>query len=68
MKSIVDKKRRGLLIIFEGVDRAGKSTQVELLKNYFLKKSNENCEKMAFPGKIFLNNSRPRNCYRKTNK
>jgi dTMP kinase len=47
----MDKKKRGLLIIFEGVDRAGKSTQCQLLKNYFLDKK-ENAEILAFPGII----------------
>lgn len=53
MKSVIDKKKRGLFIVFEGVDRVGKSTQVEMLKNYFLDKKGENCEKASFPGMNF---------------
>ena len=35
MKNVLDKKKRGLFIVFEGVDRVGKSTQVEMLKKHF---------------------------------
>ncbi len=55
----MDKKKRGLLIVFEGVDRVGKSTQVEMLKNYFIDKKAENCEKACFPGKLKLFYIRP---------
>ena len=30
-------KKRGILIVFEGIDRCGKSTQTNLLKEYFIK-------------------------------
>jgi dTMP kinase len=53
MKSIANNTKRGLLIVFEGVDRAGKSTQLEMLKNYLQKKRNEKCQDMRFPGKYF---------------
>jgi dTMP kinase len=36
------------LFVIEGVDGAGKSTQIKLLKEYFLKKVN-NCEYLHFP-------------------
>lgn len=36
------------LFVIEGVDGAGKSTQIKLLKDYFLKKG-YNCEYMHFP-------------------
>jgi thymidylate kinase len=42
--------KRGLFIVFEGNDRAGKSTQVEMLKNHF-ESQNENCVAMGFPGR-----------------
>jgi thymidylate kinase len=54
MKKFIDKKKRGLFIVFEGVDRVGKSTQVEMLKNYFINKKLEDCEKLNFPGKILF--------------
>lgn len=42
--------KRGLLIVFEGMDRVGKSTQCELLVEYFKKVRNEKVEKINFPG------------------
>ncbi len=50
MKKLGEKTKRGLLIVFEGVDRAGKSTQLQMLKNYFLKTRKEMCQHMQFPG------------------
>lgn len=44
------ERRRGLLIVFEGVDRAGKSTQCDMLKNYFINMKDEKTERMSFPG------------------
>ncbi len=52
MKNFTEKKKRGLLIVFEGVDRAGKSTQLQMLKNYFEEKKNEKCHDLRFPGKF----------------
>jgi len=49
MKSFTDRTKRGLLIVFEGIDRVGKSTQVKKLKNYFEIVRNEKCEELAFP-------------------
>lgn len=48
---MLQKNRRGLLIVFEGVDRSGKSTQVNLLEKYFIDKRNEKVDKIRFPGK-----------------
>ncbi len=53
MKKFAEKTKRGLLIVFEGVDRAGKSTQLQMLKNYFQRKRNEKCQDIQFPGKSF---------------
>ncbi len=49
MRNIAEKTKRGLFIVFEGVDRAGKTTQLQMLKNYFEKGRNEKCEDMRFP-------------------
>lgn len=43
------QKKRGLLIVFEGMDRVGKSTQCQLLKDYFINKK-QNVELINFPG------------------
>ena len=51
MKNVLDKRKRGLLIVFEGVDRIGKSTQIKLLKEYFLSIKQQGCQEFAFPGK-----------------
>lgn len=40
---------RGLFIVFEGIDRIGKTTQVELLKTYFSKEHNIPSEILTFP-------------------
>jgi len=42
--------KRGLLIVFEGLDRVGKSTQCELLSEYFKNNRKENVERINFPG------------------
>lgn len=44
MSSLVDGKRRGAFIVFEGIDRCGKSTQVEMLG-----KALPNVENIRFP-------------------
>ncbi len=41
---------RGMLIVFEGLDRSGKSTQCERLVEY-LRKGGENVEHMRFPNR-----------------
>jgi dTMP kinase len=41
--------KRGMLIVFEGVDRSGKSSQIEMLKNYFNEKRGLEVEVMQFP-------------------
>lgn len=43
---------RGIFVVFEGLDKSGKSTQVNILYNT-LKNKNINVEKISFPG-IFL--------------
>ncbi len=47
MKNI---NNRGLLIVFEGVDRVGKSTQVDMLNQYFINELKQECQKISFPG------------------
>jgi len=42
------RRKQGLLITFEGCDRAGKSTQIELL-NIMFNNNGHHCVKMAFP-------------------
>ncbi len=44
----METQKRGLLIAFEGLDRAGKSTQVDLLKEY-LNKMNYSVTSLKFP-------------------
>ena len=46
-------KCRGLFIVFEGLDRAGKSTQVNMLES-FLKNMGKNTELMKFPDRSTL--------------
>lgn len=45
--------KRGAFIVFEGLDRSGKSTQTNLLLNY-LKLKNIKSVQMRFPGISFL--------------
>jgi thymidylate kinase len=52
MSTVQDQNKRGLLIVFEGVDRAGKSSQVSMLQNYFEKNRNEQTKVFRFPGKF----------------
>ena len=42
--------QRGLFIVFEGLDRSGKSTQVQSLQNYF-KNQKMPIELMKFPNR-----------------
>jgi len=51
MKNVLDKRKRGLLIVFEGVDRIGKSTQIKMLEDYFTRVKQQGCKLFAFPGK-----------------
>jgi thymidylate kinase len=51
MSTVLDQNKRGLLIVFEGVDRAGKSSQVNMLQKYFEKNRNEETKIFRFPGK-----------------
>lgn len=46
--------RRGLLIVFEGVDKAGKTTQAKLLHEYFTNVRKEKVDAMAFPSYLIL--------------
>jgi dTMP kinase len=41
--------KRGALIIFEGLDRIGKTTQSKLLFDYLSRECNLLCERLAFP-------------------
>ncbi|CAF1636086.1 unnamed protein product [Adineta ricciae] len=41
--------KRGALIIFEGLDRIGKTTQSKLLCDYLSQDCNIRCERLAFP-------------------
>jgi dTMP kinase len=41
--------RRGALIVVEGLDRAGKSSQCEMLQNY-LSEQGHNVKYIRFPG------------------
>lgn len=43
------KKKRGLFIVFEGLDRSGKSSQVENLANYLNKVVEKPCKVFRFP-------------------
>ena len=47
-------RKRGLLIVFEGVDRVGKSTQVQMLKDWFASQRHEITDCMRFPGTYIL--------------
>ena len=47
---MITSRKRGLLIVFEGMDRVGKSTQCKLLKEFFLTVKNEKVEMINFPG------------------
>lgn len=44
-----NNKKRGLFIVFEGLDRSGKSTQVEKLENYFNEMIEQPCKVFRFP-------------------
>lgn len=48
-------RKRGLLIVFEGVDRVGKSTQVQMLKDWFANQRQEITDCMRFPGSNIFN-------------
>uniref|UniRef100_A0A1I7WBR0 Thymidylate_kin domain-containing protein n=1 Tax=Heterorhabditis bacteriophora TaxID=37862 RepID=A0A1I7WBR0_HETBA len=47
---------RGALIVFEGLDRSGKSTQAKLLRDH-IRKSGRDAEIIRFPGmSLYLSN------------
>ena len=46
-----EPKQRGLLVVIEGLDRAGKSTQCELLSQ-FLTNRNTPCKHVHFPLRV----------------
>ena len=43
-------RKRGLFIVFEGIDRVGKSTQCEMLSQWFTNYKNEPTQRIVFPG------------------
>lgn len=49
---------RGAFIVIEGLDRAGKSTQVERLAQRWTTETHFGAEKVRFPGKPWLENGR----------
>lgn len=51
--SIIDKEKRGALVVVEGLDRAGKSSQCELLYKSLLG-MNHKAKYVRFPGECFL--------------
>ena len=50
IKIISKMQQRGLLIVFEGLDRSGKSTQTQMLLEK-LQKENKEAEILRFPSK-----------------
>jgi thymidylate kinase len=44
--------RRGIFIVFEGIDRCGKTTQAHKLAQ-FMQQNNLPCEHIRFPGTTF---------------
>lgn len=48
------EKRKGLFITFEGGDACGKSTQINLLKQYFQEHSSRKCHFVKEPGQTLL--------------
>jgi thymidylate kinase len=52
-------RKRGLLIVFEGIDRVGKSTQCKMLKDWFINEKHENAERIGFPGILKLIKTEP---------
>lgn len=54
----MNKLKRGLFIVFEGLDRSGKTTQVKKLQDYFatasLPEENKKVKLMRFPGIFYL--------------
>jgi len=49
----MEKKSRGKLIVFEGVDHSGKTTQADLLMKYFEEKKIP-AKRMRFPGNLIF--------------
>jgi thymidylate kinase len=47
--------KRGIFVVFEGVDKVGKSTQTNMLIEYIKNDLKEKVQKFAFPGvSIFI--------------
>jgi dTMP kinase len=51
MVPIEDRKKRGVFILFEGVDRCGKTTQSQLLTKYLNEKTACPTELIRFPAR-----------------
>ena len=49
----MENKKRGLFIVFEGIDLSGKNTQCSLLENYFNNKLKE-VARYTFPGNNYI--------------
>jgi dTMP kinase len=43
--------KRGMFIVFEGLDRSGKSTQAKKAANYLQSKLGLKCKSLSFPSK-----------------
>ena len=53
MMNSVARRGRGILVVFEGCDRSGKSTQCRMLVDY-LKSIGRDVAHLRFPGNLFL--------------
>ena len=51
MMSSIARRGRGILVVFEGCDRSGKSTQCRMLVDY-LKSIGRDVAHLRFPGKL----------------
>jgi hypothetical protein len=51
MEPVEDRKKRGVFILFEGVDRCGKTTQSQLLTKYLNEKTTCPTELIRFPAR-----------------
>jgi hypothetical protein len=50
---IIHMAKRGLFIVFEGIDRVGKTTQCKMLQKWFTVVKQEPASLMSFPGMYF---------------